>query len=191
MAVDTLKDQLKLRKLNGAKGFTVTQANRTAYVLQLHVLLLAADPQSNDLPEGDSGIDGREVVRKSTGKGKGKRKKGVTYYEGYCWTEEEEDAFEVEAIVGKVIADGVSKYANQVSAKPPPHEPALSPALISHSAPNSVAGCGKGRHRAIPHRVEELPRRHDLVRAAGQHRHVLGRTLRVADRRRRRGGGRR
>eukprot|EP00965_Chrysotila_dentata_P089391 2951780-Pleurochrysis_carterae.AAC.1 len=32
---------------------------------------------------------------------------------GYEWTEEEEDAFEVEAIVGKIVADGRTAFANQ------------------------------------------------------------------------------
>eukprot|EP00965_Chrysotila_dentata_P108180 3573208-Pleurochrysis_carterae.AAC.1 len=35
---------------------------------------------------------------------------------GYEWTEEEEDAFEVEAIVGEVVADGRTAFANQSKA---------------------------------------------------------------------------
>ena len=36
---------------------------------------------------------------------------------GYEWTAEEEDSFEVEAIVGMVIADGKTYYANQGKAR--------------------------------------------------------------------------
>ena len=36
---------------------------------------------------------------------------------GFEWTEEEADGFEVEAIVGKVIADSATEYANQGKAK--------------------------------------------------------------------------
>ena len=57
-------------------------------------LLLEADPSANDLDDGDSGIVGRTVKRKSTG-GSKKRKKGVRYYMGHEWTEEEEDQFQV------------------------------------------------------------------------------------------------
>eukprot|EP00965_Chrysotila_dentata_P155333 5131760-Pleurochrysis_carterae.AAC.1 len=32
---------------------------------------------------------------------------------GCEWTEEEEEAFEVEAVLGKVVADGQTAYANQ------------------------------------------------------------------------------
>ena len=122
MSVDSLRDQLKKHKRLGQKGFTVSQPNRTAYVLQLQTLLLAADSYANDLAEGDSGISGRFVKRKaaSAGGGKAKKKKaspGVTEYMGYTWTAEEEDDFEVEAIVGKVIADGATVYANQGKAK--------------------------------------------------------------------------
>eukprot|EP00966_Prymnesium_polylepis_P179729 4161368-Prymnesium_polylepis.1 len=110
MGNEALKDQLKKRKLLGATGFTVTQPNRTAYVLQLQTLLLAADPAANDLSEGDSGIVGRNIKRKTSVKASGggkvagkKRKKGdmTRFYMDYSWTEEEEDSFKVEAIVGK------------------------------------------------------------------------------------------
>lgn len=118
-----LSDQLRKHKLLGKKGFTVTQGNRTAYVLQLQTLLLEADAGANDLPEGESGIDGRNVKRKvgsgGGGKAKGKKRKkpGVTEWMGYEWTEEEAEGFEVEAIVGKLVADGTSTYANQGKAK--------------------------------------------------------------------------
>eukprot|EP00962_Isochrysis_galbana_P051251 scaffold22626_cov108-Isochrysis_galbana.AAC.2 len=117
MGIDDLKDQLKKHKLNGKTGFNVSHPNRTAYVLLLQTLLLQADSSANDLPEGDSGIEGRNIKRKArvAGGGKKKRKRpaGVTEYMGYEWTKEEEDEFEVEAIVGKVVADGSTAYANQ------------------------------------------------------------------------------
>ena len=37
-------------------------------------------------------------------------------YEGYKRTEEEEENFEVDALVGKLVADGTTRYANQVVA---------------------------------------------------------------------------
>lgn len=121
MGNDALKDQLKKQKVLGKTGFTATQANRTAYILQLQTLLLEADADANDLAEGDSGITGRNIkrkasVRKQTGGGDkkaGKKRKGVHEWMGFEWTDEEADGFEVEAIVGKVIADGVTEYANQ------------------------------------------------------------------------------
>ena len=63
-------------------------------------------------------IDGRSVKRKGRGGGKQggksqKRKKGEREYMGYFWTEEEEESFEVDALVGKMVADGRSWYANQ------------------------------------------------------------------------------
>ncbi|KAL1520968.1 hypothetical protein AB1Y20_022526 [Prymnesium parvum] len=96
MSIELLQDQLKKRKLLGGKVFTVSY---------------------NDLvlEDGDSGIDGRSVKRKAAGTGtrKGKAKKGVVSYMDYEWTEEEADNFEVKAIVGKVVADGATAYANQ------------------------------------------------------------------------------
>ena len=70
--------------------------------------------------QGESGIEGRTIKRKPRDGGKkkkGKRKAGVREYMGHEWTEEEEDSFEVEAIVGKVIADGMTVYGNQGKAK--------------------------------------------------------------------------
>jgi hypothetical protein len=46
-------------------------------------LLLAADVGSNDLPEGDSGIDGRAVKRKVSGGKKRTLKRGEVQYMGY------------------------------------------------------------------------------------------------------------
>ena len=122
MGNDALADQLKKHKLLGATGFAVTQSNRIAYVLQLQTLLLVADAGANDLLEGDSGIIGRNIKRKarvaggtsSKGMcGKRKRRTGVTEYMDYEWTEEEEDGFEVEALVGRAVVDNATEYANQ------------------------------------------------------------------------------
>ena len=74
MSVADLQDQLKKRKLAGAKGYNVTQPNRTAAVLQLQSLLLEADPAANDLAKGDSGITGR-VIRRPRGAGTKRQKK--------------------------------------------------------------------------------------------------------------------
>ena len=116
-----LQDQLKHHKLIGKKtGFTISQPNRLAYVLQLQAVLSEAHGSAaNDLPDGDSGIEGRNVKRKARSEGSGKKKKRRkgTEYMGYCWTAEEEDDFEVEAIVGMLTADGKSSYANQGKAK--------------------------------------------------------------------------
>ena len=57
--IAALRDQLKKHKLMGKKGSAVTQINRTAYALTLQTLLLQADPEANDLPDAESGIDGR------------------------------------------------------------------------------------------------------------------------------------
>ena len=71
-----LQDQLKHHKLVGKKaGFTVLQPNRSAYVLQLQALLSEVhSAAANDLPEGESGIEGRGIKRKASGGGG--RKKG-------------------------------------------------------------------------------------------------------------------
>ena len=37
----------------------------------------------------------------------------MRYYMDYSWTEEEEDGFEVEAIVGMLTTDGKTTYTNQ------------------------------------------------------------------------------
>eukprot|EP00965_Chrysotila_dentata_P233873 6199847-Pleurochrysis_carterae.AAC.1 len=84
-----------------------------AYVLQLQTLLhLKANEDADDLEDGGSGIDGRGVRRRATVRGR-KRSRGLRSYMGYERTEEEEEAFEVEAVVGKVVADGRTAYANK------------------------------------------------------------------------------
>eukprot|EP00965_Chrysotila_dentata_P215145 6188588-Pleurochrysis_carterae.AAC.2 len=89
----------------GQTGFALSQPNRTAYVLQLQTLLLEANEDANDHEEGDSGINGRSLRRRATFRGR-KRKRGLRSSMGYEWTEEAEEAFEVEAVVSKVVADG-------------------------------------------------------------------------------------
>ena len=105
-------------------------------VLTLQSLLLAADSKANDLPDGESGITGRNVKRKARqpgGGGSRKRKqRGHRAFCGYEWAEEEEDDFEVEAIVGKVVADGKTHYSNLVSCPSLP-EPVPSPSAHSLS----------------------------------------------------------
>ena len=146
------------------------QANRTAcYVLQLQTLLLEADSAANDLADGDSGVDGRSVKRKAAGAGGGtgkKRKAGVIEYMGFEWTRAEADDFEVEAIVGKVVADGKATFANQASA--PASNAHACPLPAPHSCVRPVAGQGEERHHSVPHRVEGLPARPRLVRAGGE-----------------------
>ena len=109
----------------------VRSLNRTARVLALQALMLEADPAANDLEDGDSGIEGRGIKRKARAgkdqdaeaegapKKKKKKKKGPKMNEwmGYEWTTQEEADFKVEAVVGKVIADGKTAYANQGKAK--------------------------------------------------------------------------
>ena len=56
LAIPALQDQLKARKLKGETGFTVTQKDREAYVLQLQALIFEAHgAQANDLDDGDAG----------------------------------------------------------------------------------------------------------------------------------------
>ena len=122
MSVDSLKDQLRKHKLLGKTSFTMPPT-RSLCVLQLQTLLLEMDPEASDLPEGESGIEGHRVKRKSSSKAKGKASSGpkakrkrssdVREYMGYEWTAEEEDSFQVEAIVGMLVADGKASYANQ------------------------------------------------------------------------------
>eukprot|EP00965_Chrysotila_dentata_P160882 5312524-Pleurochrysis_carterae.AAC.3 len=63
---------------------------------------------------------------------------------GYEWTEEEGEAFEVEAVVGKVVADGKTAYAIQGRV---------------------AAGID---HCPLPHRVTRIRTRHDLRRELEQ-----------------------
>ena len=116
MGNDELKDQLRAHKLKGKTGFSLSLPNRTALILQLQALLNEADPQgANDLEDGDSGIEGRAVRRKAAGgggRGRNKRKKNVETYMGYEWDNLAD--YDLDAIVGTVVTDGISDYANQV-----------------------------------------------------------------------------
>ena len=59
-----LSDQLKYHKLVRKKtGFTATQANWTAYVLQLQSILSDWNPAANDLSDGDLGLERGKVER--------------------------------------------------------------------------------------------------------------------------------
>eukprot|EP00965_Chrysotila_dentata_P220513 6191819-Pleurochrysis_carterae.AAC.1 len=100
MGVEELRNQLKKQETFRKTGVVLSQPNRTVYAQQLQTLLLEADEDANELDDSDSGIDGRSVYRRSTGKSR-KRRRALTSFMGYEWTEEEKDAFEVEAIVGK------------------------------------------------------------------------------------------
>eukprot|EP00965_Chrysotila_dentata_P144111 4760655-Pleurochrysis_carterae.AAC.1 len=83
MGVEDLRDQLKMEhKLLGKTGFALSLPNRTAYVLQLQTLLLEANENANDLEDGDSGIDGRNVRRRASVRGR-KRRRGLRSYMGY------------------------------------------------------------------------------------------------------------
>ena len=96
LVINELKDQLKKHKKLGKSGFTLTQSNRPAYILHAQTLMLEADAEANDLPDGESGIEGRGVRCKSKSAGGGakkKRKKGMIYWMDYEWTEEEQDCF--------------------------------------------------------------------------------------------------
>eukprot|EP00965_Chrysotila_dentata_P263416 6214827-Pleurochrysis_carterae.AAC.5 len=139
MGVEEVRDKLKMHTASGKSGFVVFQPNHTAYILQLHAFLLKADEDANDFDDGDFGIDGRSIRRRVTGSRK--RRRGLTFYMGCEWTEEEqEDAFDVKVIVRKVVADGRTAYAN-------------------------LGIQGSRRRRPLPHRLERLPIRHGDVRA--------------------------
>ena len=56
---DELTSSADYKLVRKATGFTVTQQNRAAYVLQLQALLVEQHgAAANDLPEGESGIEG-------------------------------------------------------------------------------------------------------------------------------------
>ena len=117
MTADELKDQLKGYKLKGKSGFTLTQPNRAAYVLQVQALMSEMLGEGcNDLADGDSGVDGRGIRRRKvardddgSGHGGGKKKKGkskrkIISYLGWEWYETEK--FEIEKLIGKMVAQG-------------------------------------------------------------------------------------
>jgi hypothetical protein len=110
MRNDQLADQLKIYKLVLKRtGFTVTQTKREAYVRQAQALIVD-EGGVNDLPDGESGLEGVGVqrrVKESSGKeassGK-KRKVSQCAWKGYAWDSKTE--FEVVMLAGKRIADG-------------------------------------------------------------------------------------
>ena len=116
MSVDDLKDQLKGYKLQGKTGFSLTQSNRAAYVLQVQALMSEAlGSGCNDLKDGDSGVEGRGVRRRKVGadadvssaagkKKKAKSKRKVVEYLGWEWYETEK--FKIEKLIGKMVAEG-------------------------------------------------------------------------------------
>jgi hypothetical protein len=110
MRNDQLADQLKIYKLVLKRtGFTVTQMNREAYVRQVQSRIVD-EGGVNDLPDGESGLEGVGVQRRvkdasgneaSVGK---KRKAATCSWKGYAWDSKAE--FEVVMLAGKRIADG-------------------------------------------------------------------------------------
>lgn len=84
-------------------GFTTTQKNRVAYVIQLQHLLGAG---ANDLELGDAGTDPEGVVRKKRALGQRpkKRRKRLVNDLGDEWDEDEE--FEA-MILGRKVSAGV------------------------------------------------------------------------------------
>ena len=116
MAVEDLKDQLKGYRLQGKTGFSLTQSNRAAYVLQAQALMVEAlGPGCNDLVDGDSGVDGRGVRRRKVAadddvssaggkKKKAKSQRKVVSYLGWEWYETEK--FNMETLIGKMVAEG-------------------------------------------------------------------------------------
>ena len=111
MSIDQLKDELKGYKLKGKSGFTVTQANRPSYVLQVQALMsemLGAG--CNDLKDGDSGVEGRGVRRRKDAdnpgepnqKKKAKSRGKMVTYKGWEWAANQK--FEIEKLIGKMTS---------------------------------------------------------------------------------------
>ena len=74
MANADLADQLKYHKVvRKQTGFTVTQKDRKAYVLQLQSLLSDWHTDANDLESGDAGVEGRGIKRKANAPAEGER----------------------------------------------------------------------------------------------------------------------
>jgi hypothetical protein len=118
-----LSDQLKYHKVvRKQTGFTVTQKDRKAYVLQLQTLLYDWHADANDLEDGDAGIEGRGIKRKARapaegeragdGKAGGKGKKAQVAIniavdeDGNELEWDDGEEYEVEAIVGTRLSAG-------------------------------------------------------------------------------------
>ena len=113
---DQLKHHKQTRKLAGLPvAFTATQKNRTNYVLQLQSLLTEEHgAAANDLDQGDDGTAPVGVVRQKKraageqGGGGRARKQKTSKLTNDCGDEwEEDDEFQVEAILGTRISAGV------------------------------------------------------------------------------------
>ena len=125
MANADLADQLKYHKVvRKQTGFTITQKDRKAYVLQLQSLLPDWHVDANDLEDGDAGIEGRGIKRKARAPAEGERggkvgggkvgSKGIKKQtvnigideDGNEVEWEDGEEYEVEAIVGTRVSVG-------------------------------------------------------------------------------------
>ena len=133
LSSEDIKEQLRAHKVQGKKGFIISHPKRVQLILQLQALMLDSEgAEANDLLPGDSGITGRGARRKQADRGHAskKQKRGqVCEYGGYEWRATEQ--FDLTAIVGYVIADGKTSYANQVRLPAIPRPFPLSHALTS------------------------------------------------------------
>lgn len=119
MAIPELQDQLKAWKLKGETGFTVTQADREAYVLQLQALIFDAHGSAaNDLADGDSGTGSGRVVRKRRVDGAGGRRNNIRELNGFQWLAHEE--FEIDRLLDKKVE---KVYVGKVNPTPQPNQP--------------------------------------------------------------------
>lgn len=107
------KDQLKGYRLKGKSGFMLTQANRSAYVLQVQSLMSEMLGEGcNDLADGDSGVEGRGVRRRKESDNhevghkakKAKSKVKMVSYKGWEWQADQK--FEIEKLIGKMVSTG-------------------------------------------------------------------------------------
>ena len=113
MGTEELKDQLKGYKLKGKSGFTLTQANRAAYVLQVQSLMSEMLGEGcNDLADSESGVEGRGVRRRKESDNhevghkakKAKSKLKMVSYKGWEWPANKK--FEIEKLIGKMVSQG-------------------------------------------------------------------------------------
>jgi hypothetical protein len=168
----SLQEQLKVQKLAGKTGFTVTQKDRAAYVTQLQALIFAAEgAKANDLDDGDSGCGAERVVRKrraaseSTGAAKSGKKREemetLDLGDGRVWTWPKSEVFEIERILDTRMVTckvGSVRDAPCNSAVAPP---SLAPVPTTTSPPSVPLFAGEElqdeRLRAVPHPLEGLP----------------------------------
>ena len=127
---DKLSEQLKVYKLIEKKSGFKTTGTGPVMRRQLQSLIFEKfGATANDLDDGDSGLDGRAAndgqrrQRKVEGGGskggskggKGGKKKKVVSLHGWEWEETEE--FEIEALIGKMVADGVTEVPGRTGVK--------------------------------------------------------------------------